>query len=133
VGVLLTYHFAPFVGLPLFGTYILFYLAFHPRLKLHNFGRYGDMSYGIYLYAWPIQQLVLQHLGGGLGKNKVSRLILCAMVLLLTCGMALLSWHAVEKPVLDFVRRKGKKASGKTEATPLPAPVALEAGARQAV
>ena len=48
-----------FVIIPTFGFYILFYLAFLPIGRLHDFAKHGDLSYGIYLYAYPIQRLLI--------------------------------------------------------------------------
>ena len=48
----------PLFVFPICATYALFYIAFAPGLKLENFARRGDYSYGTYVYAWPIQQLL---------------------------------------------------------------------------
>jgi peptidoglycan/LPS O-acetylase OafA/YrhL len=81
--------------LPWCGGYALFYTAFSPALRLHDFARYGDLSYGIYLYAFPIQQLVLYALHGNLSPP-----MLFALAFPVTVLFALLSWHLVEKPFL---------------------------------
>lgn len=81
-------------------AYILFYLAFHPGIKLHRFGKYGDFSYGIYLYGWPVQQILTQHFGKFLNPWT---LFLSAF--LLAWGMAFLSWHLIERPFLRLKSR----------------------------
>ena len=48
---------------PIAGTYLLFFFAFHPAFRLHRFGKFGDFSYGVYLYAFPIQQSVMHYIG----------------------------------------------------------------------
>ena len=88
------------VFLPVFGTYALLYAAFHPGLKLQEFGRRGDFSYGLYLYAWPVQQLLLFYFGG-VGWNPHTLFVAAFVV---TLGLAMVSWHLVEKP---FLKRKG--------------------------
>lgn len=80
-----------------FGAYLLFYFAFSKRIRFHNFAKYGDFSYGIYLYGWPIQQLVLLHFGNRIG---VAGIFLLAMAFTLIA--AYLSWHLVEKPFLSL-------------------------------
>ena len=40
---------------PIAGTYLIFWCAFTPLVKLHRFGHFGDFSYGTYLYAFPIE------------------------------------------------------------------------------
>ena len=72
-------------------TYLLFWIAYHPKIKLQGFGRHGDFSYGIYLYAFPIQQLLVWHgLTGGPWTNALLTLPLAVLA-----GAA--SWHGVEK------------------------------------
>ena len=52
----------------------------------------GDLSYGLYLYAFPVQQLVLYYL-----PHLAHPLAACV---LLTLPLAWLSWHLVEQPAL---------------------------------
>jgi peptidoglycan/LPS O-acetylase OafA/YrhL len=66
----------------------------------------GDYSYGIYVYAYPIQQVL-----AGLYPMPVLLHFLCALVLV--TGVAMASWHGIEKPILglrkkfSFTARKG--------------------------
>ena len=53
-------------------------------------GRLGDASYGTYLYAYPIQKIVLAAWPG-----DPLPVLTCAA---LSLGAGLLSWHAVERP-----------------------------------
>lgn len=73
---------------------------------LRRFGRFGDPSYGMYLYAFPIQQ-TLQHLTG----NGMSLAGMVWWTTLFSVILGALSWHLVEKPVLDRVKRGGRGAS----------------------
>ncbi len=58
-------------------------------------GRYGDFSYGVYLWAWPITQL------GVLWLHRDTPLpILLFVTLVATFLLAFLSWHLVEKRAL---------------------------------
>lgn len=57
-------------------------------------GRFGDFSYGMYLYAFPVQQIVL----GAMPWNEYP--ITTCMVL--TVPFAVLSWHLVEAPALRW-------------------------------
>lgn len=61
--------------------------------------RFGDLSYGLYLFAFPVQQLLL-HLGPPL-PAAVDVLVVTSASLVL----ALASWHLVERPALDLRRR----------------------------
>lgn len=84
-------------AMPLFASYALFWIAFQPRIKLEKFARYGDFSYGIYLFAFPIQQLLVHYFQSVLTPY---RLLGVAFPLTLLC--AVLSWHFVEKPCLNL-------------------------------
>ena len=69
-----------------------------PRLVLRE-----DYSYGVYLFAWPTQQVVVAtSLSLGLALNPYS---LTAAAALLTFCLAALSWHLVEKPALKLKQR----------------------------
>ncbi len=70
--------------------------------------RRGDFSYGLYLYAFPIQQalVALGTPGGALGNF--------ALAALLAGGCAALSWHLIERPALRL------KPSGKAAPVAMP-------------
>jgi peptidoglycan/LPS O-acetylase OafA/YrhL len=80
-----------------FGAYLVLYLAL--GIKLPPFAKYGDLSYGVYIYAWPIQQLVVMWLHSGWLVN-----IALSLPMILLC--AALSWHFVEAPALRVKDRK---------------------------
>jgi len=100
--------------LPLCAPYLVYFLAYEPSLKLHRFGAKGDFSYGIYLYGFPIQQLLIHFLPG-----KLQPLSLFAITLPCVFCTAYLSWHCIEKPFL-----RAKPRSGDAVATESKAPVA---------
>lgn len=62
-------------------------------------GRFGDLSYGTYIYAYFIQQLSVRYWPGG---HAVVASIVVAM--LATLVLAWCSWHAVEAPALRLKR-----------------------------
>ncbi len=86
---------------PVAGTYVIFYLAYAPWLRLHGFGRYGDFSYGTYLYAFPVQQVVMKMVG-----HAVAPWVLFAWATPVTLTLAAGSWYAVERRFLQPGRRK---------------------------
>jgi peptidoglycan/LPS O-acetylase OafA/YrhL len=81
--------------LPIFGSYLLLHTAFNRSLKLQGFARRGDLSYGLYLYAFPVQQILIQYYGEHLGP-----LSLTIAATALATILAALSWHLVEAPFL---------------------------------
>lgn len=58
----------------------------------------GDYSYGIYLYAFPLQQAVVAIAGPGLGWRSL------VLALPLICVFAAFSWWCVEKPAMTRLR-----------------------------
>ena len=81
--------------------YFLFYLAYVPAGKIRVFNRLGDYSYGVYLYAFPLQQALV---ASGVAWT-VSTLIMSASILTLVC--AICSWHCIERPALAW-RARGR-------------------------
>ncbi len=80
-------------------AYLIFFLAFSPTIKAHGAARYGDFSYGAYLYAFPIQQMLAFTLKG---KLPFAAYIPLSMIGALLGG--LLSWNLVERHFLGRVR-----------------------------
>ncbi len=57
--------------------------------------RFGDASYGVYIWAWPVQQTVVQVFDG-----DVSPWVVMAICTPVVWVLAQLSWHLVEAPAL---------------------------------
>jgi len=66
---------------------------------LRRFGRFGDISYGVYIYAFPIQQTVTQFGVRHAGWSFETGLLVAGAA---TYLLGLLSWHGVEKQALKF-------------------------------
>lgn len=60
--------------------------------------RLGDLSYGMYIFAFPVQQMIVEI---GRGREWAFAMYL-GLSFLITGAMAYLSWHLVEKPALRF-------------------------------
>lgn len=82
-------------GLIIFGSYLVIWLGFNKRVRLSSFSRRGDLSYGIYIYAFPIQQTVVQFAGAAM--NPLVNFLI-SFLLVIPCAFA--SWHLVEKRFL---------------------------------
>ena len=83
--------------------YLVLCLAYLPSGPIRRYNAVGDYSYGLYIYAWPIQQAVIFALPG----LSVGWHILLSVGA--TLPVAAASWHLVEKPAMAF-KRFGSRA-----------------------
>src|SRR5258707_15128445 len=83
------------LAVPVLGSYVLFFAAYLPTRRLRHFASRGDLSYGLYLYAFPTQQLLIRAFGPWLHPLTLSLLALGATAL-----FAAFSWRFVERPFL---------------------------------
>jgi peptidoglycan/LPS O-acetylase OafA/YrhL len=96
LGLALTIAFGRFIALfALFGGYLTLFVAFDRRLPVLRAARLGDLSYGIYVYGWPVTAMVMYASGG---TARWWQLFLLALPL--AALVAFLSWHLVEAPAL---------------------------------
>jgi peptidoglycan/LPS O-acetylase OafA/YrhL len=86
---------------PLFGGYLTIYLATARGIRLPRAGRYGDFSYGLYIYGWPAEALTAWLHGG-----HTPWYVICAGGLVIGSVLAVLSWHLVEKRALRLKPRR---------------------------
>ncbi len=70
----------------------VFWFAYETRWR--GFNRFGDYSYGIYLWGYPAQQMLAALTGGT--HNYVNAL----SGFLIALALAIASWHLVEQPAL---------------------------------
>jgi peptidoglycan/LPS O-acetylase OafA/YrhL len=72
-------------------------------LRLRPFRRLGEISYGLYLYHYPILLIILDlvRVSGLVGKHYEFRLL----AILATIPVAAMSWRFVERPLLELKRR----------------------------
>jgi peptidoglycan/LPS O-acetylase OafA/YrhL len=87
-------HYVSFFTLP----YLVLYIAYLRLPFIDNLGgKVGDFSYGVYVYAFPVQQAVIYFMGDGIG-----RFTYFAASFFITLALSAISWHLVEKPALDL-------------------------------
>lgn len=99
--------FTPLVpfALAVFGGYLIFWFAFRcPVLQISRFATHTDLSYGIYLYGWPIQSTIAFFLARAINPWALS-----AVSLTLAAAAAWVSWTFIEKPALALAHRKTSK------------------------
>ena len=91
--------YAADVVLATLGAYLLFWFAFLPVPLLNRFKHHSDVSYGLYLYGWPVQKLLLWYL------PTLSPYALFPLSLILSYVCGYVSWKGIERPALGFKRR----------------------------
>jgi peptidoglycan/LPS O-acetylase OafA/YrhL len=96
------------LAVPTLGAYCLFWFAFSPTASwLNNVGHKNDISYGVYLYAWPIQNLSIKYLPG------ITPWGVLAISAAVSCVLGWASWVLIErrwkygitKPAMVFSER----------------------------
>lgn len=88
----------PSLGFALFGAWLIVSLATAP-VQIGGATRFGDLSYGIYLYGWPVEQTLRYALGPG-----ATWWLVFLLTLPVAAVIALVSWHLVEAPSIRFGR-----------------------------
>ena len=87
--------------------YVVLYLAYVPAGAIRSYTGLGDYSYGTYIYAFPVQQSLAALMPG------LSVAAMIGLSALITCTLAVLSWHVIEaralrwkQPATRFTRRQ---------------------------
>jgi peptidoglycan/LPS O-acetylase OafA/YrhL len=75
-------------------------LIHHPRLRLRT-----DLSYGVYIYAFPIQQILVM-----CGLAFLAPPVFAIIAAVITLPLAALSWFLVEKPAMSLKARLGRRS-----------------------
>ncbi len=84
--------------------YAILVMAYYRSRLLSRYNAVGDFSYGIYIYAFPIQQICAWKF------PSITPLTLCIVAFPLTLMFAVMSWYIIEKPALRLKRssREGR-------------------------
>ncbi|MGI9296134.1 MAG: acyltransferase family protein [Pseudomonadales bacterium] len=75
-------------------AYFILAIGLSERSLLPAFDKHGDFSYGLYLYAFPLQQLSIYYFGGG------NTWLINTIAFGGAMTMAVVSWKFVESPCL---------------------------------
>ncbi|MEO6298172.1 MAG: acyltransferase [Paracoccaceae bacterium] len=92
----------------LFLTYTIFWLGHVPQGWVRRYNKLGDYSYGMYVYAFPLQGAVVWLWGPMLPTNHI------VAAFPITLIFAILSWHFVEAPALALRWRAPAKEQRQT-------------------
>lgn len=79
--------------------YLVLAIGSRPIPVARAAGRFGDISYGMYLWGFPVQQVVIQL------APQLPLWVDIAVVLVVTAAIAAASWFLVERPSLAAGRR----------------------------
>ncbi len=105
--------------------YLVLMLAYRTPRWLSAITRPGDLSYGIYVYAFPAQQVASYAFGPKLGPGTMLAVVAAPVYL-----VALASWRLVEAPALRLKPRRSRAAEPRpavaTEGQPTAPDLALE-------
>jgi peptidoglycan/LPS O-acetylase OafA/YrhL len=85
----------------LFGSTLFSYgILGASRLTIFSsFGKFGDFSYGIYVYSFPVQQSIWHH------TQTKSPIRMFALAMAISLALAVISWFVVEKPCVQLKQR----------------------------
>lgn len=83
-------------GMPAFAYLTMWAACVLPRW-LQGIGRARDYSYGVYVYAWPVSELLAL-----LRVGRFGTVAYLAAVFLGTFALAIPSWHLVERPAMSL-------------------------------
>jgi peptidoglycan/LPS O-acetylase OafA/YrhL len=81
----------------IFGAYLIMMIAFSQKFKFANFSKHGDFSYGIYIYAFPVQQTICYYF-----NNTMTPFLNFIIAFPITLLFAILSWKLIEKNALSL-------------------------------
>ena len=88
--------FFVYVGLP----YLVMFCAYRRPILQRFMANLGDLSYGTYLFAFPIQQVIVYTFSG-----EISGLSLAVISGVVSMGLAWCSWRVIESPAMKFKSR----------------------------
>ncbi|WP_461100593.1 acyltransferase family protein [Spirosoma koreense] len=80
---------------------IIFFFAYSSSY-LNSFGKYGDFSYGIYIFHFTIIQLFVHYYL----FEKYNPFVISTFITVLVLLMSILSWNFIEKPFLSKKRTR---------------------------
>jgi peptidoglycan/LPS O-acetylase OafA/YrhL len=92
------YQFSAFIKAVCF-AYLVLLISLHPSVRLPSIDRWGDISYGLYIYAFPVQQTIAYLI------PQLRPINMFLISTIITIIFAMLSWRFIEKPALQM---KGK-------------------------
>jgi len=81
--------------------YLILFLAYVPGGTIRKFNNFGDYSYGMYIYAFPVQQLLVS------SYPNISIINMIIFSFSITLILSIISWHLVENRFLKMKNNYG--------------------------
>jgi peptidoglycan/LPS O-acetylase OafA/YrhL len=100
-------HWGAQAASPLIAYALLWFSTVLPSPRV---ARRHDISYGVYIYAFPVQQLLVYA-----GAPRLGLVVYDVLAAVATAALAVVSWRLVERPVLRWARHRlpsGTPSSG---------------------
>lgn len=95
-------HWGPQLAAPLVAYALLWLSTVLPSPAV---ARRHDISYGVYIYAFPVQQLLVYA-----GAHRLGLAAYDGLAAVTTAALAVVSWRLVERPALRWARRRDDRA-----------------------
>lgn len=81
-------------------AYLALFVAYVPSGVIRSYNKLGDYSYGIYIYAFPVQQTLAALYPG------ISVVSMTVVAVTITLTLSVMSWHLIEKRALQLKMRR---------------------------
>lgn len=95
-----------------FGSYALIVFSYHSPKWFRSVTARGDISYGVYVYAFPIQQLLVPATVGTVIMGVQADWLANALITLpLASAAGVVSWILIEKPAIHWGRKPRPQVS----------------------
>ena len=98
LGIWLSGEFASFLTILLFPIIIISFALL--KTPLSGLAKYGDFTYGIYLFSYPVQQMIIAG-----SREQINPYFLFFISFAISLLLAFISWHFVEKQFLKLKNR----------------------------
>ncbi|WP_291365394.1 acyltransferase family protein [Acetobacter sp. UBA5411] len=96
------------IGLSIFGSYSILSFGFLVNKGiLTKINNKTDISYGVYLYAWPIEKLIFLYF------PTISLISAGTIDFLMSALCAIASWHIVERPMQKWSHKLSEQLSSR--------------------
>ena len=107
--VLITYFFDFEIAFALAGSYIIMYFGFQDYKISRAYDKVGDLSYGVYILSFLVQQIIVAHMGvlpdtviDGYYVLNMNPYVNLALSVVIVVPLAFVSWHCFEKQLLKL-------------------------------